>query len=483
MTAIILILLASWFLRIHDLGAGSFWLDEIKSFTRATLPDWQAGREALIRANHAPLYEWIVLRTWLNVGSSEFLARFPGAVFSMLTISVTYALAISLFRRKAVGVWASLFLMASALYLGFARWIRPYALHSFLLTLAVFCLWRAMSGGRRRYWFGYAIAGAGALYTHYYAAFTLLMLALFVLFRSLKEKDKTLLRDWALSSGLIALLFLPWLTSFQTQYSDGAVGWIRPLRLETILRLPASLMDRELLVTPIAWAVALMLWVILALGLLSWIHGRSGWPNRWSYPFTASVAAGTVLIAVIVSITKPLIVPRYFLGALPIICILFAFSIVYALQRRLAFALGVAVLGATLFASYTLVTQQATEDWKAVAAYLGENLRPEDTLFQVDETRVWTAPFNHYYQGPPAPIFVPGELRDPGVVQTAIDENCPCERIWFVQSARQTGARSVAYEPQSSYSGYQLVSRVIFDEKALDERLAVDLWLLEKRVE
>lgn len=478
--AIVVILLAAWFLRIHDLGDSSFWLDEVLSFERALLPDWAAGREALIRANHAPLYEWVVLRTWLKAGDSEFWARFPGAVLSLLTIGVTYALAMSLFRKRALALWASLFLATSALYLGFVRWVRPYALLSLLLSLAVFALWRALMTGRRHYWLAYGLLAAGALYTHYFAVFTLIALGILVLIRVVVEKDGRLLFNWVLVTALAALLFLPWFPVFDAQMSDGAVEWIEPLTLTMIGQLPAELVTWALFASPVTFVVSAVLWILLAIGLVAWLRLRSQLPYRWSYPYIALAAGGTVLLVNLIALTKSLFVARYFLGILPAISIVIAFSVVYGRPRYLAIGLTVLALVPSLVASYLIVSRQTAEDWGAVAAYIETNSNDDDTLVQIAESPSWTEAFNHYYQGPLTPGFVPGELSDPTAVQTAIDENCPCQRIWLFQSARRTSRRTLSYGPEDDYAGYHVVKRVKFDQNLIGERLAVDLWLLEK---
>lgn len=481
LVTIVIILLGAWFLRIHHLDISSFWLDEIRSYGRALLPNWAVGRQALISANHAPLYEWVILRTWLQVGESEFLARFPGIVLSMLTLSVTYALGLALFRSRTVAVWATLFLATSALYLTFTRWVRPYALLSLLLTLTIFALWRALLTGRLRYWLFYGVTAAGAVYTHYFAAFTLFAVSILVLVRVVVERDKRLLRDWALANVLGALLFLPWLPAFRTELTDGAVNWIEPLTLTKIWLLLASLFGREVFSSTVTFALAISLWILIALGLIAWFRGLNAWPDRWSYPYIGLAAsAGTILLVILVSIAKPLLVARYFQGALPAICVLLAFSVVYSRPRYLAIGLGLVVLVVGLLSSFQVADRQTTEDWKAVAAYIEANSRAEDKIAIIDERDEWLAPFQFYYGDDQAFGFVPGELNDSQVVRQAVAANCPCDRLWLAHSVRRSTTESLDYEPEDNYDGYHVVDRVTFADRLLKDRLAIDLWLLEK---
>ncbi len=474
----ILLLLAGWFLHIHDLDASSLWLDELRSFERASLPDWDAGREALVSANHAPLYEWIVLRTWLNLGQTEFLARLPGAFLSLLAISVTYALATVVFRRRAVGIWSMFFFTLSPLYLNFTRWIRPYALLSLLLITAVFCLWRALGTGKRRYWLAYGLLIAGTLYTHYYAIFTVAALGLFVILRSAAERKTGMFRDWALSSILSLVLFLPWLSSFRTELSDGAVEWIEPLRLATIVQLPTNLIAWDLFDRPIWIAMTVLAWAALAVGLVTWLRGRPRWPERWGYPYVAITLAGTVFLAIVVSLVKPLIVPRYFIGVLPALCILFAFVAVYGRPRLLALGLAAGILLASFSSTAQIATRRSTEDWRSVAQYVEQHAAPGDRVVVLDQAEHWTDPFQFYYRGEAPFAFLAGQLSDSQAVQAAIDASCPCDRLWLAQSVRRTSSESLAYEPDGDYSGFRVVERVIFDEALIRDRLAVDLWLL-----
>jgi hypothetical protein len=234
----------------------------------------------------------------------------------------------------------------------------------------------------------------------------------------------------------------------------------------------------ELFVEPFWLVATAAVWLTLAIGFVTWIRRRSGPAERWSYPFLIIASAGTVLLAVLVSIFKPLIVARYFIGVLPAFCLLLAYPVVYARPRGLALGLGISILVVSLMSGSMVVTRQTTENWKAVAAHIEANSSSGDDLVLIDQAQVWSVPFDFYYRGELEAGFMSGELSDAQTVQDAVDANCPCDRLWLVQSVRRTSGESLVYEPQSDYGGYKILARKTFHENLIRDRLAIDLWLL-----
>src|SRR5579864_637779 len=70
-------------LRLHGLGAKPFWLDEIASLRRATMPFFNVVPESL-HNNHYPTY---FLFLWLvaKLGASPWLLRLPSAVLGAIS--------------------------------------------------------------------------------------------------------------------------------------------------------------------------------------------------------------------------------------------------------------------------------------------------------------------------------------------------------------------------------------------------------------
>ena len=73
------------------------------SFRRAAAVDWPSAFALLKQANHPPLYEWVLLRPWLHVGSQDFVLRYLSVVFGMLAVGLVFVLGTTVFQQNHGG--------------------------------------------------------------------------------------------------------------------------------------------------------------------------------------------------------------------------------------------------------------------------------------------------------------------------------------------------------------------------------------------
>ena len=163
-------------LRLYDLGAESFWIDEVV-MVNLTRGSWEALLESLARAR-PPLFPasgflWVRL-----VGSSEFAVRFLSAMAGILAIPLLYAIGRKLFDKN-VALIGAFFFSLSLFHIYHAQTYRYYAWVT-LLTLAsylLFVLWLEHGGITR--FFAYIIASILLFHTHTYSLFALVAQGLF----------------------------------------------------------------------------------------------------------------------------------------------------------------------------------------------------------------------------------------------------------------------------------------------------------------
>ncbi len=208
-----LLLMAAW-VGMRGLNADSFWLDEIWSvrYAHAANPFDVWSRIAAQDPWQAPGY-YMLLNLWgATAGWSEFTVRFLSLLAGLLGIAFTYRLARDLTSRPGA-LAAAVALGASAYYLYFFHEARAYTFYVLLTPMMVWAYRRfALSG---RWWFAMLliVALTGALYIHYFAALTALLLGVFHLTLGLRWLRNS--RRWWLLTGIFALcvlLFLPWLS-------------------------------------------------------------------------------------------------------------------------------------------------------------------------------------------------------------------------------------------------------------------------------
>jgi len=235
-------ILVAWGLRVYRLDAQSLWYDEAVSahvaaqgvveLTRWTAEDIQP-----------PLY-YYVLSGWTRAttkgAASEWMLRFPSAVFGVLTVALMWAAGRRLAGRGA-GVAAAWLAAVYPLYVYYAQEARMYSQLTMLGLLAGYALLRAApepdTRMARRWWIVFTLSGAALLYTHYFGAFLLLAYALcFATYWARHDRQIARLLPAGLTALAVIALYLPWMPAMLNRYRVDASYWGGPLKLGEAIR-------------------------------------------------------------------------------------------------------------------------------------------------------------------------------------------------------------------------------------------------------
>ena len=135
------ILAAAAALRWHRITAESLWLDEVASYQFA-VTKYDSALELVLTEPvsdpHPPLY-YLLLRWWTEVfGTTELGMRSMSFAFGLVTILVTYLLAVKLFDRRLPGLVASALVAGSTMHIYFAQEARMYTLLTMLTALSFY---------------------------------------------------------------------------------------------------------------------------------------------------------------------------------------------------------------------------------------------------------------------------------------------------------------------------------------------------------
>lgn len=182
-----LVFIAALALRLHGLGAASFWLDEIYQANCASGPISQIWARS--PANKPPLDYYIQSITIHGGGPNEFNARFHAAVFGACLVVVFGLLGLLVGGRRFAAILVSLTLSLPIL-IRFSQEGRPYSLLLFSETLFLLFLWRMLLGenpGDSRWWSKLTVAAILCMWSHFVAlwtcAFSLAIVAAWALIR------------------------------------------------------------------------------------------------------------------------------------------------------------------------------------------------------------------------------------------------------------------------------------------------------------
>ena len=418
---IICVTVLGTFLRFYHIGVKSLWIDEAFSFRSAQLPLSQIwGAQALVEPN-PPLY-YTLLKLWvLFFGESEAALRSLSAVIGILTIPLIYVLGRSLGNQQ-LGLIAALLLAISPINIQYSQEARGYTLLTLAITLVILGLAgllldpegskmpigqafiqnlfsKPSSDSRSRAklttdlaWLVYIVGSSLAFYAHSTAVFLPVISSIGVSIfwmRNLRF-NKTFFWNWIIANTLILVIWAWWLTFMlrQTHLNSwipfttirDAVDilkgvWIEPVQEhERILR-------------------ACKYFLFLSLALL----GLWRWRNNINkLTLINTFLVGFPLLVFIVSLYRPLFIPRVFLWTTIPLYLLLASGILAFRSRFLT------ILIVTVFFIFQLKSinnyycQPSTEPWNQVANHVLSRVKKEDVILFYSSGVGSTILFNYY---------------------------------------------------------------------------------------
>ena len=216
--------LAAFAARAAWLGDQDLWWDEGLAIWAVRQPILQT---TLWTASdvHPPLYFWL-LWGWVRfAGDTPFAMRFLTAIFGMLVVALSYAVA-----RRLGGKWAGMLAVwitgLSRFMVWWSQEMRMYMLAALLSLLALYAALRFLDAMRRTMarpspWPAlglYVLAATGAMYTIYLSAANILLLSLLVGLMGLAHawgrrwrQALMTLGGWFVANVIVIGLVIPWL--------------------------------------------------------------------------------------------------------------------------------------------------------------------------------------------------------------------------------------------------------------------------------
>jgi hypothetical protein len=154
-------------LRLWRLGALGLEVDEgiqgltVQGWLSSGLPILPSG---LVYQRAVPFSGLQAISAWA-FGLDEFALRLPAALFGVVAVAVTFAIARALFDHRVAWV-AAVFIAFSAWELELSRYARFYTAFQVAWGLAFLCAFQALAQRKRAYWWGFAAAAIAAISVH-----------------------------------------------------------------------------------------------------------------------------------------------------------------------------------------------------------------------------------------------------------------------------------------------------------------------------
>ena len=216
----------------------SLWFDDDYSVLLATRPVGELIHLTSIDV-HPPLY-YLLLKGWGALfGWTDLAMRSLSILFTVGALAVGGLLVRKMFgNRAAIG---SMFVVALApLLMRYGFEVRMYAMASFIgmsATYALYSAWKSKGKMQSRWLIIYATLLILGLYTVYSLALLWIAHAVWVVYIMVHQRQKAKdLVPYVSAFAAAAVIYIPWLPTFVSQLSNGALGPImEPLKLDQLV--------------------------------------------------------------------------------------------------------------------------------------------------------------------------------------------------------------------------------------------------------
>ncbi len=392
-------------LRLSTLGLQSFWYDEAFTPVHVLHPSlWATLRGMVHTENSPPLWYLLAWADSRVLGTGEVALRLPSALAGIAAVPVCWLIGRELAGRRAAVACAAL-VAVNPLFVWYSQEARVYELFVLTSALAMLCFVRAEREPTAGRMAAFALTGALALVTHYFAVFLLIPMALWLLCQR-RVRRAALPAIGGLA--LVGLALLP-LISAQGGHGTQWIGrWPLSERLQAIPQYYLTGASGEPLGHGIELLVALPILAGLALGLWSMFDrplAAAGTPEREQARreergalMSATVAAGGVLIPIVlIAFGADYLAPRNLVGAAVPLTALIAIVLVTPAAGRAGVTL--LVLAALGFLAISLDVDLSPRlqrgDWRGVA----RALRAPGAERAITTVELGSAPLEYYLPG------------------------------------------------------------------------------------
>jgi mannosyltransferase len=380
----------------------------------------------LARADAATFSRWIwhsefnmvlyygLLRTWLHLGSSEFVVRLLSVVCAVATIPVIYLLGVRLFGRGTALI-ACFLLAVQPFHLELSQQARSYTLLVLLISLSSLFFLRMVENASWANCVLYAVLSTAAIYSHFFAVLVIFAQWLSLILWRRQLSWKALAR----SLGMLIVLLIPagiYLLHSQRSHVAWIPGPSRRQALDVLYSLTLS---------KARCLVYLTLW-----GLALWAAWRKPREQAWLCWFVAAWLLVPLAITGVAGLVQPLWVPRFLAVCLPAAVLLAAAGV--AQLARWSRMVGVFALLIVLFYSgsairFYLRHPDFSVDWRTAVSYLVPHLQPGDEVVMDPYVRYTFDYYRQASQSKALPLLMANSLS------TSL-ATPPPKNVWVIAS-------------------------------------------------
>lgn len=422
-------------LRFYDLGAESYWYDEVIMLNLAggdlesILVEAQDGR--------SPVYVLLAHFGAQVFGTSETATRFLSALAGIASIALMYAVGCQLFGKR-VGLLSAFLMTISEFQIRYSQEYRCYSLFVLMTLFSFFFFVKALKDKKPSHFVLYVLASILLFYNHTFGVFVLVAQGLYFLLQW--NRYEKVRGPWLLCQIFVLLAIAPGLLVALRKVitgTSGVMNWVP----DPPLWLPLITVGRYVfpgrhypgwgtLIAGMAFGLIGTLFFATRQGKRQWLASVSGLVSATRDLLNRSnelllVACWLlcpILIPFVLSkIVGPMYTKKYTISASPALYLFLALGMITVREVVPEFvSLGLlAILIAPGLHEYYV--WDIKEQWREVAAYVEENTEQDDMVVLIDSERgVRRRAFCWYYRGNLPVNWIDNQLQHDAAIADAL---------------------------------------------------------------
>jgi mannosyltransferase len=385
--ALALIITLGAVLRFATLGVQDLWLDEDVTVNVISQGPFDLLKTVELTESNPALY-YVLAGGWERLfGSGDVAVRSLSALLGTAAIPAIYGAANAIGSRRA-GLIAAALAATSPLLIWYSQEARNYALLIFLAALSFFLFVRALDERGQRWLWGWGLASALALNTHYFAFLAIVPEVVWLL---VSRRGRRL--DTALAMGVLVVVGIALLPLAATQRGRGS--WIADYSLSGRLQ---QIPEHFLVGLQVPWPILPALAIALVAAVTAYAVARSEARVRRALGICVSVAvAGLAIVLLAGAVGDDYIVTRNLLALWIPFAVALAIALASAASGRLGVAAAVVLCAAGLGLAIWNVTTTATH--KPRYSELAEQLGPAPQNRLIVSQSSFSSPLTRYLDG------------------------------------------------------------------------------------
>jgi mannosyltransferase len=171
-------------LRFSTLGLQSLWYDEAFTPVHVLHGGLLATLRGVAHTENTPPLWYVLIWAWTRIfGTGAIALRLPSALFGVACVPVVWAIGRELSGRRATALAAAAFVAVNPLFVWYSQEARAYGLFVLTGALAMLYFLRAFREPTRGHLTAFAVSGALALLSHYFAVFLVAPMIVLLLLR------------------------------------------------------------------------------------------------------------------------------------------------------------------------------------------------------------------------------------------------------------------------------------------------------------